>query len=100
MNLNSNIELLKNSFVHDYELKDIIVSYERYLIEIHLLSPSGENILIKIPDFHLFKINREEKWGIGKYICSSEVSNYDNKYTIEIELNSGDEILIESIYCN
>lgn len=97
MGLNSNIELLKNSYIHDYELKDIIVSYERYFIEIYLLSPKGENVLIEIPDFCSFKINREEKWGVGKYICSSEVNNNDNKCIIEIELNSGDEILIESI---
>lgn len=97
MNLSSNIELFKNSYIHDYELKNVIVSYEKNFIEIYLLSPKGENVLIKIPDFCSFKINREEKWGSGKYISSSEVISNSKKCIIEIELNSGDEILIESI---
>ncbi len=97
MNSKLNIDILKNSLVHDYELKDIIICYERYLIEIHLLSPRGENFIIKVPNFSLFRINREEKWGLGKYICSSEVSENKNNYIIEIELNSGDTIFIESL---
>ena len=60
MNSKLNIDILKNSLVHDYELKDIIICYERYLIEIHLLSPRGENF-IKMGTWKIYMFVRSQR---------------------------------------
>lgn len=98
MNLYADIERIKNCSFHDYELKDIIVSYYKSAIEIYLKSPIGENTKLDINEFNLFRINHDEEWGSGIYITAAIVKIENKKYRIEIELNSGDLVEIEGRY--
>lgn len=88
---------IANSKLHDYELCDINVSYNKAVINMFLKNTYGKEEIIRFEGFSMFKIIHEERWGMGKYICSSSVEckEGDIQYVVEIGLNSGDLIQIK-----
>ena len=95
------LKKVKHSGIHDAELMSIAVDYNKAFLEIQLKTPEGEDYKICIEKFCLFEISHQEPWGKGTYVCSSEIS-YDESldmYLLEIELNSGDKIMIKYV-CN
>lgn len=88
---------IKKSGLHDYELLDIIIEYLNSVIQIKLNSPKNIQNTIIINNFISFNINHKEAWGKGNYICYSEIKKNSDISMIEIELNSGDSIIIEYV---
>lgn len=90
------ISIAANSGLHDYEIADIYINYNQANIFLRMKTPQGEQFLLPVQNFIDFKITHTEKWGKGKYICSSGItqSQESDKSKLEIQLNSGDEIEI------
>lgn len=49
-------------YLHDYELKDIIVDYNNKELKIHLLSPDNKECMFNI-QFYSYYIECFEPWG-------------------------------------
>lgn len=88
---------VKKSGLHDYEIVEIRVDYNKAVVNIYLKSPLGGNYELAIENFVSFEITHEERWGKGKYVCSSEIgyNEISKFYLLEIELNSGDQIIVK-----
>ncbi|WP_419505060.1 hypothetical protein [Allofournierella sp.] len=92
----NSLSMATNSGLHDYELVDISINYNQANIFLRMKTPQGKQFLLTVENFVDFKITHTEKWGKGKYICSSDIkqSQTSRKSKLEIKLNSGDEIEI------
>ena len=89
------IYIAADSGLHDYEVSDIAIDYVGASILLRLKSPEGVSCTLSINGFTLFSVSHEEKWGAGKYVYSSDLQICDGLKIMELELNSGDTILIK-----
>lgn len=84
-----------NSNLHDYEFREINLCYDTSKILIILRDSTSKLYDIEICNVKFFSLSHYEPWGIGKYICSSDVyENCDGLQEIVLELNSGDVVKI------
>lgn len=92
-----NLDFIKDSKLHDYEMDDIKIDYNSCTIILSFKTPSGNLCLLNINNFIVFYISHTEEWGMGKYVSSSniEFDNISQIYDLEIQLNSGDIIFIQ-----
>lgn len=93
------LELAKNSGLHDFEVMSLVVDYAKATIILNMVSPllnnTSSQISMCISNFISFSISRQEPWGSGKYIYSSDIQNMEvGIYKLEIQLNSGDLIIV------
>ncbi len=91
------LDVFKNSGAHDYEIGHITVNYEEEKIIFVLKTPENESCDFCVDQFNYFSITHKEAWGKGKYIYNSDLKEDADKglYTLDILLNSGDQIIIE-----
>lgn len=94
------LELVKDSGLHDFELVSLTVDYTNATVMIDTISPITNHVShpthICIHGFTHFSVSRQEPWGSGKYIFASAIQKTSvNTYRVEIQLNSGDLILID-----
>ena len=90
------LSFFANSGAHDYELGEIQVDYAASTILLHLKNTAGESCTVCIENFKSVSITHTEKWGAGKYIYASELKRdaATGNVTLELLLNSGDEVVI------
>ncbi len=88
------LESLSNHRLHDYMIKDIIIDYANGKIRIYTLSPKNIEKIFDFVNVLDFSITDRKPWGEGIYIVTSIVDKTVEGYKIEIQLNSGDEILL------
>lgn len=93
--INMVIQFFSNSNIHDYELSDIFINYQEDVIRMEFIDCKNEFCEIYIPHFISFSLSREEVWGKGKYVVSSDVNIHDGIYILEIQLNSGDKCVVK-----
>jgi len=93
-----NYQDLNSIYLHDYELKDIIVNYSSKVLTIRLLNTDNQLIDFNI-NFYSFYIECFEPWGEGIYINSFSVSLHrlaseTECMKMDLLLNSGDKLTI------
>ena len=93
-----NYQNLNSIYLHDYELKDIIIDYNNKELTIHLINSDNKKRTFKIT-FYSFFIECFEPWGQGIYIDSFTVLLHRLEFgmeciKIEFLLNSGDKLKI------
>jgi hypothetical protein len=71
-----NISIVENSGLHDYELREININYNGAQAKIAFVSPLSEKFELCIDNLISFAITHKEEWGIGKYVCASDIE-YD-----------------------
>lgn len=88
-----NKDNIKNSALHDYELKKLEISYEHKCVLMHLISPTGIHDVLEMPHFKKCRASCEEPWGMGTYIVYSDLlcDTAENELA-KFTLNSGDEL--------
>ncbi len=94
------LELVKNSGLHDFELVSFTVDYTNATVILDAVSPLTNHVSrptsICIHGFTSFSVSRWEPWGSGKYIFTSAIQKTGvDTYRVELQLNSGDLILID-----
>ena len=87
---------VENSGLHDYLLETISVDYGRGFVTMELKTPRGADCMLRIGKFRRLYISRTAPWGPGSYILASDVEKSEaDGYTLTMQLNSGDEIMVE-----
>ena len=88
-----NKDNIKNSALHDYELKKLEIRYEHKCVLMHLISPTGIHDVLEMPHFKKCRASCEEPWGMGTYIVYSDLlcDTAENELA-KFTLNSGDEL--------
>lgn len=96
---NVEIDLIRDSGLHDYEILNINVNYSDASINLQFKDHSGVLRCLKINDFTMFRISHNEEWGKGKYVASSdlELNDINKTLDLEIQFNSGDIIFIQYV---
>lgn len=90
-----NIEcFFENNALHDYEVGQISINYSNGTIIMSLISDKGEVIELAINHFKSISFTRDEPWGKGKYIVSSDAKKENGEFILEFQLNSGDTCTI------
>lgn len=90
-----NIEcFFENNALHDYEISQINIDYPNGLIIINLYTDRHEAIEIIINKFSSITFSKNEPWGKGTYIASSNVEKINDEFILELQLNSGDTCTI------
>ncbi len=89
------INNLSNSKIADYKIGTIYVDYQNSNIIIEMYSPKNEPDTLSFTDFTEFSISNREPWGLGLYVAASNLQITEEEVTAEIQLNSGDVILIK-----
>ena len=79
-----------NSVLHDYEVGRIEINYSEGIVFFQFINAKKEKKDYMVKQFLSVNFTRNEEWGTGKYVVSSEVSCNNEVWTIEIQLNSGD----------
>lgn len=80
----------ENNALHDYEVGQISIDYSNGTIILNLISDRGEVIEFEINHFKSITFSKDEPWGKGKYIVSSDVKKENGEFILEFQLNSGD----------
>lgn len=94
----NDLKKAQKSGLHDYEIVEIKVDYDKAHVIMNFKSPKGENYQFNIEKFLTFTISHAEAWGKGKYVCSSDIQLFNNDvFVLEIELNSGDQIIVKYV---
>ena len=93
-----NYQDLNSLYLHDSELKDIIVDYNSKELIINLLDSDKKKYSFNIK-FYFFFIECFEPWGEGIYIDSFSIAHHCHESGIEcikmeLLLNSGDKLKI------
>lgn len=89
------INNLSNSKIADYKIDGICIDYQNSNIAIEMCSPKNEPATLRFTDFTEFSISNREPWGTGIYVAASDLQISEEEITAEIQLNSGDIILIK-----
>lgn len=79
-----------NSVLHDYEIGKIEINYSEGTIFFQFIDPKQKKKDCVVKQFISINFTKNEEWGKGKYVVSSEASCNDGIWIIEIQLNSGD----------
>ena len=79
-----------NSVLHDCEIGRIEINYSEGTIFFQFIDSKHKKINYMIEQFISINFTKNEEWGKGKYVVSSDVSCYDGIWIIELQLNSGD----------
>jgi hypothetical protein len=93
----NNHKEIEQLYVHDSELKEIVVDYANKEVRVNLLTAQinelpqkqVEFIFQKVTDVH---VPMNEPWGSGFYLHSILVEEANTRIKTTLELNSGDEI--------
>ena len=85
-----------NSALHDYEMGRIEINYSEGTVFFQFINSKQKRREYIIRQFVSVSFTKNEEWGMGKYVVSSEVSCSNGMWSIEIQLNSGD---ICSVMC-
>lgn len=90
------IQKAVSSGLHDYQVGEISVDYCQGRAVLTLTASWGEPYQICIKEIRHFQLTRTEPWGPGIYIaCSDLTKTEDGMQRLWLQLNSGDEILVE-----
>ncbi len=94
------LELAKNSGLHDFEVLAFTIDYAKATIVLNMISPMINNtsrqVSICITNFISISVSHQEPWGSGRYIYSSDIQYVrDDSYRLEIQLNSGDLLVVD-----
>ncbi len=83
--------------LHDYEMGGIKVDYREKMARLTLTSPPPQSICceLRLSGLHSLQMGLDEPWGAGSYVSDLEVSPRDNRYRVELCLNSGDQFIAE-----
>lgn len=86
--------------LHDYELGEIEVDYQRKTAAIHLKNPSPPVVdhVMRLRGLRDFRISSTQPWGGGFYVADSSMEQTDGICFVEFTLNSGDTIKAECEY--
>ena len=91
------ISIARSSGLHDFELVGIHVDYSNSEIAITVRPPWKDQqvaTVLAVRGFQFFSITRELPWGEGIYIHASDLTPLpDNQYQLDMQLNSGDQII-------
>lgn len=79
-----------NSVLHDYEIGKIEINYSEGTVSFQFIDSKQEKKDYVVKKIVSINITKNEKWGKGKYIVSSDVSYNNGMWIIELQLNSGD----------
>lgn len=83
-----------NSRIADYEIGNLLIDYVNNSITIELKTPKNVLDILQFSAFEEITVTRKEPWGAGKYVAGSDIQYCGNKIIVDIELNSGDRIII------
>lgn len=89
------VDIFSHSKLHDYELCSVSIDYVNKQIHIHVISPQGDLREIAVDGVISVQMSLTENWGKGKYIASTDIVQRNEYTTIEVTLNSGDELTIQ-----
>lgn len=84
-----------NSVLHDYEIERIEINYSEGTIFFQFTDSGQKKQNYEIKQFISINFTKNEEWGKGKYVVSSDVSWNDGICIIEIQLNSGDICIVK-----
>ena len=87
-------EFFSDSKIHDYQLESVCTNYKENYIDLKFIDTKNQLRNIRVNNFIVFSIFRNEMWGKGNYVVASDCDIYEGGYTIEIQLNSGDKCII------
>jgi hypothetical protein len=90
-----NTERIEASDMHDYEVIRLDVDYTDAAADLHLKDPYGKAIIIHITEIRDISVTHKEPWGKGTYIASSSIETNRKNRTLMLELNSGDNIVLQ-----
>ena len=79
-----------NSILHDYEIGRLDVNYSDGTVFFQFVDSEKIKKTYIVKQFISIYFTKNEEWGKGKYVVSSEVSCKNGIWIIEIQLNSGD----------
>ena len=90
-----NTERIVASDMHDYEVIRLDVDYTNAATDLHLKDPYGKAIIMHITEIRDISVTHKEPWGKGTYIASSSIETNRKNRTLMLELNSGDNIVLQ-----
>ena len=90
-----NTERIVASDMHDYEVISLDVDYTNAATDLHLKDPYGKPIIMHITEIRDISVTHKEPWGKGTYIASSSIETNRKTRTLMLELNSGDNIVLQ-----
>lgn len=79
-----------NSVLHDCEIGKTEIDYSEGTVSFQFIDSKQEKREYVIKQFISICFTRNEEWGKGKYVVSSDVSFDNGICVIKIQLNSGD----------
>ena len=68
------LDLIKDSGLHDYELKEINIDYQHEHIQVKMCDWRGKMCEIDVSHYIFFSMTHDEPWGEGIYITASDVT--------------------------
>jgi hypothetical protein len=90
-----NTDRIVASDMHDYEVISLDVDYTNAATDLHLKDPYGKAIIMHITEIRDISVTHKEPWGKGTYIASSSIETNRKNRTLMLELNSGDNIVLQ-----
>ena len=84
-----------NSVLHDYEIGKMEINYSEGTVFLQFIDLKQAKKEYLIKQFISINFTKNEEWGKGKYVISSNVFFDNGIWIIEIQLNSGDICIIK-----
>ena len=82
------------SVLHDYELMSVNSVSRTAEITIELMTPDRKPAALTVSGMTSMSLTREESRGRGTYIASADMTDDSKGHVLDIQLNSGDELII------
>ncbi|SFC64377.1 hypothetical protein [Ruminococcus albus] len=88
------ISLVRSSALHDARFIGLYTDYDNARVILTLFDKTNEPVEICVENVLSLSMTRNEPWGKGSYVASSDIVSKDDCDLLTIELNSGDVIAI------
>lgn len=88
------ISRVRSSALHDARFIGLYTDYDNARVILTLFDKTNEPVEICVENVLSLSMTRNEPWGKGSYVASSDIVSKDDCDLLTIELNSGDVIAI------
>ena len=87
-------DFIKNNNFHDWLLLKIDISWEQSSVTIFLKNTNSELCYIRTEEFFDIHVPKLNKWGKSISILDVQLTNNNDKFILEIQMQSGDSLRI------
>lgn len=105
MNTKEELNLITDKLnkLHDDIFTKVVIDWKKASVELYFKicaypnEPKiGETRVILLENFNSFSITRKNEWGESIYVNEADITISNNLYHLEIEIQSGDLIIVEA----